>query len=31
VMPAMVQAIFQEFPGESGQTRVVSVPLEGAH
>jgi hypothetical protein len=28
VMRAMVQAIFQEFPGPSGQTRVVEVPLE---
>jgi Domain of unknown function (DUF4136) len=27
VMRAMVQAIFDEFPGESGKTRVVSVPL----
>ena len=30
VMRAMVQAIFQEFPGPSGQTRVVQVPLDGA-
>ncbi len=28
VMRAMVQAIFQEFPGPSGQTRVVEVPLD---
>ncbi len=30
VMPAMVQAIFEDFPGENGRTRVVEVPLEGA-
>jgi hypothetical protein len=30
VMPAMVQAIFADFPGESGRTRVVEVPLEGS-
>ncbi len=30
VMRAMVQAIFQEFPGPSGQTRVVEVPLDAA-
>jgi hypothetical protein len=30
VMRAMVQAIFEEFPGESGKTRVVSVPLDEA-
>jgi len=28
VMRAMVQAIFQEFPGPSGATRVVRVPLD---
>jgi hypothetical protein len=28
VMRAMVQAIFDDFPGESGRTRVVSVPLD---
>ena len=30
VMRAMVQAIFKDFPGESGKTRVVQVPLEEA-
>ncbi len=30
VMRAMVHAIFDEFPGESGRTRVVSVPLSEA-
>jgi hypothetical protein len=30
VMRAMVQAIFDGFPGESGRTRVVSVPMEEA-
>jgi hypothetical protein len=28
VMRAMVQAIFEDFPGQSGRTRVVKVPLE---
>jgi hypothetical protein len=28
VMRAMVQAIFQDFPGPSGTTRVVRLPLE---
>ena len=27
VMPAMVRAVFEEFPGPSGKTRVVSVPI----
>ena len=30
VMRAMVQAIFQEFPGPSGATRVVRLPLDQA-
>ena len=30
VMRAMVKAIFDDFPGESGRTRVVSVPLDEA-
>ena len=30
VMRAMVQAIFDDFPGESGRTRVVNAPLEEA-
>jgi hypothetical protein len=28
VMRAMVQAIFEDFPGQSGRTRVVEVPLD---
>jgi hypothetical protein len=28
VMPAMVEALFTEFPGESGATRTVMVPLD---
>ena len=28
VMPAMVRAVFDDFPGPNGKTRVVSVPLE---
>jgi hypothetical protein len=30
VMAAMVRAIFDDFPGQSGRTRVVRVPLEDA-
>jgi len=30
VMRTMVQAIFDDFPGESGKTRVVSVPMDDA-
>lgn len=30
VMRAMVQAVFEEFPGPSGKTRVVRTPLEEA-
>ena len=28
VMPAMIEALFREFPGESGATRTEAVPLE---
>lgn len=28
VMPAMVRAVFDDFPGPNGKTRVVSVPLD---
>ncbi len=30
VMPAMLRALFDRFPGANGTTRVVEVPLEGA-